>query len=135
MKALDTNVLARFFVDDPDDPEGARQRPAATAAMSDRAFIPVTVLLEFEGVLRGFYEFPREEILKVLRALAGLEHISIEDRGAALAALDAYAKGLDFADALHLARSVRTAGFRTFDRALARRAAKAGLGVEVELLG
>ena len=36
MKAVDTNVLARFFVNDPDDPEAAKQRPAAIQAMTNR---------------------------------------------------------------------------------------------------
>ena len=52
MRALDTNVLARFFVDDPDDRQAARQRPAAIAALSERAYVPITVLLELEWVLR-----------------------------------------------------------------------------------
>jgi len=53
MKALDTKVLARFFVDDPDDAQAAEQRPAAIEALSQRAFVSVTVLLELEWVLRG----------------------------------------------------------------------------------
>ena len=55
MRALDTNVLARFFVDDADDAQATRQRPAAVAALSQRSFVSVTVLLELEWVLRGFY--------------------------------------------------------------------------------
>ena len=54
MKALDTNVLARFFIDDEYDAQAAKQRPAAVAALSGRAFVPHTVLLEFEWVMRGF---------------------------------------------------------------------------------
>lgn len=46
MRSLDTNVLARFFVDDADDALAARQRPAAVAAMSERSFVSVTVILE-----------------------------------------------------------------------------------------
>jgi predicted nucleic acid-binding protein len=38
----------------------------------------------------------------------------------AVDALDAYAQGLDFADALHLARSSRATAFLTFDRRLAK---------------
>ena len=68
MKAVDTNVLARFFVDDPDDPESARQRLKAARAMAGRLFVPVTVLLEFEWVLRGFYELSRTEVGRVLHA-------------------------------------------------------------------
>ena len=62
MKALDTNVLARFFVDDADDAQAARQRPAAVAALSERAFVSVTVLLELEWVMRGFYEIGRAHV-------------------------------------------------------------------------
>ena len=134
MKALDTNVLARFFIDDPDDAQAARQRPAAVAALSERAFVSVTVLLEFEWVMRGFYALPRRGIMKVLRALTGIEHITIEDRDAVLAALDACDAGLDFADALHLTRSARAAAFATFDQRLARRAKGLGLEPPVELL-
>jgi hypothetical protein len=39
LKSLDTNVLARFFIDDPDDVEATSQRPAAVAALSERALV------------------------------------------------------------------------------------------------
>ena len=103
--------------------------------MSERAFVPVTVLLEFEWILRGFYEFPRGEISRILRALAGLEHIALEDRTVSLAAIDAFGAGPDFADALHVTRSARATAFRTFDRRLAKAAARAGLKERVEALG
>jgi predicted nucleic acid-binding protein len=69
-----------------------------------------------------------------LRALASIEHVSLEDRDAVLVALDAFDKGLDFADALHLARSSRAAGFATFDQRLAKRAKGLALAPPVELL-
>ena len=134
MRSLDTNVLARFFVDDADDDQCARQRPAAIAALSARSYVTVTVLLELEWVLRGFYALPRRDIVKALRALAGFDHVTIEDRDAVLHAVDAFAKGLDFADALHVARSDRATSFVTFDRQLARRAAGTGLTPAIELL-
>jgi predicted nucleic-acid-binding protein len=134
VRALDTNVLARFFVDDADDVQAARQRPAAVAALAQRSFVPVTVLLELEWVLRGFYELPTRDVSRVLRALASIEHVTLEDRDAVLAAIDAFDKGLDFADALHLARSSRAAGLATFDRRLAQRAKRLGLAPPVELL-
>ena len=134
MRALDTNVLARFFIDDADDPQTARQRPAAVAALSERAFVSVTVLLELEWVMRGFYALARRDIVRVMRALAGIEHITIEDRAAVLAALDAFDAGLDFADALHVASSSRAASFATFDRRLAKRAQGMALLPAVELL-
>lgn len=134
MRALDTNVLARFFVDDADDAQAAKQRPAAVAALSERSFVSVTVLLELEWVMRGFYELPARDISSVLRALASIEHVTLEDRDAVLVAVDAYDRGLDLADALHLARSSRASGFATFDQRLAERARGLTLAPPVELL-
>ncbi len=135
MRALDTNVLARFFVDDPDDRQATRQRPAAIAALSERAYVPITVLLELEWVLRGFYALPAKDVVRVLRALAGIEHVTLEDRDAVLTAIDACERGLDFADALHVARSARASAFVTFDRRLAKRARMLALPLPVALLG
>ena len=134
MRALDTNVLARFFIDDADDAQAARQRPAAVAALAERSFVSVTVLLELEWVMRGFYALPPRDISRVVRALAGIEHVTLEDRDAVLAALAAFDKGLDFADALHIARSSRASGFATFDQRLAKRAKALALAPGVELL-
>ena len=94
----------------------------------------MTVLLELEWVMRGFYELPTRDISRVLRALASIEHVTIEDRDAVLVAVDAFDKGLDFADALHLARSSRVSGFATFDQRLAKRAKGLALTPPVELL-
>jgi predicted nucleic-acid-binding protein len=135
MKALDTHVLVRFFIDDADDPQAALQRPAATAALAARAFVAVTVLLELEWVMRGFYQLPPDDFSRVVRALAGIAHITVEDRDAVLAALDGFDQGLDFADALHLACSAKAAAFATFDKRLAKRAKGLGLSPAVELLG
>ena len=122
MKSVDTNVLARFFIDDADDPQAARQRPAAVRVMAEPVFVSVTVLLEFEWVMRGFYVLPRPQIARVLQALAGIGHVTIEDRAAVLSAIDTFNAGLDFADALHLARSGHCESFVSFDQRLARRA-------------
>ncbi len=134
MKALDTNVLARFFINDPDDPQAATQRPAAVAVMSERVFVAVTVVLELEWVMRGFYEMPAKDISRVLHALAGIETVTLEDRPVLLRALDAYDRGLDFADALHLARSARATTFASFDKRLVKKAKAVGLIPEASLL-
>jgi predicted nucleic acid-binding protein len=69
-----------------------------------------------------------------MKALAGLEHVALEDRAAVLAAIDAHERGLDFADALHLARSGQATALLTFDKKLAGRARVSGLPTPVELL-
>jgi predicted nucleic-acid-binding protein len=135
MRSLDTNVLARFFIDDADDTQAALQRPAAVAVMSERAFVTVTVLLELEWVMRGFYKLASADFARVVRALAGIAHITLEDRDEVLHALEAFETGMDYADALHLARSGRAASFATFDQRLARRASRTPLKPAVELLG
>ncbi len=127
-------VLARFFIDDADDAQAAKQRPSAVAALSERAFVAVTVLMELEWVMRGFYGLPPTDISRVLRALSRIEHITLEDRSAVLVALDAFDQGLDFADALHMVRSSRASGFATFVQRLAKRAKDLVLSPPAELL-
>ena len=69
-----------------------------------------------------------------MRALASVEHVTLEDRDAVPAAVEAFDKGVDFADALHVARSSRASGFATFDQRLAKRAKSLALTVPVELM-
>ena len=95
----------------------------------------MTVLLELEWVLRGFYLLPRRDIVRAMQALAGIEHLVLEDRDAVLSALEGVDGGLDFADALHIARSARATTFATFDKRLAKRAKSLDLALTVELLG
>lgn len=130
MIALDTNVLARFYVDDPDDPDAARQRPAARAALelSPAVFVPRTVVLELEWVMRAFYGFAPQQFARAVRHLAGLAHVQIESEPLVLAALEDHLGGLDFADALHLRASGHCSAMLSFDeRRFARRAKKLGL--------
>ena len=55
-------------------------------------------------------------------------------RDAVLVAVEGFDKGLDFADALHLARSSRSSGFAIFDQRLAKRAKALGLTPPVQWL-
>ena len=52
MIALDTNILARYYVVDEADPESARQHAQVVKALSgkERFYVPKTVLLELEWV-------------------------------------------------------------------------------------
>ena len=105
----------RFFVDDADDAQPVKQRPAAVAALAERSFVLATVLLELEWVLRGFCELPARDNSRVLRALERIEHITLENRDGLLVAVDAFDTDLDLADALHLAGSSRARVPATFD--------------------
>jgi predicted nucleic-acid-binding protein len=134
MIALDTNILARFYVDDPSDPEAARQRPIArrVLAESPRLFVPLTVILELEWVLRAFYGFSAQDFVKVVNHLLGLPNVNVEEWPQVADALAWHAEGMDFADALHLQASGHCERFLSFDdRRFARRAKKLGIKPEV----
>lgn len=129
MRAIDTNVVVRFLT--ADDQREARIARAAIEAGD--IFIPVTVLLESEWVLRSGYGFTAGQIAAGLAGLAGLPGVTVEEPAALAAALDWTREGMDFADALHLARSQACAAFLSFDRKLAK-IAKNRSAVPVESL-
>ena len=136
MIAVDTNILARFYCDDPEDIEAKRQRPVARRVMveSPSLFVPLTVVLEFEWVMRGFYQASTEEFCLATQHLLGMSHVTVERWEAVADALNLHRRGLDFADALHWASSSACAGLVTFDdKGFARRAKRLGLTPEVVL--
>ncbi len=114
MRAIDTNVVVRFLTND----DKAQARAARGVIEAGDIFIPSTVLLEAEWVLRSAYGFEPEQIVVGLRGLAGLPGISLEDPPQLAQALDWMERGMDFADALHLSRSQACEAFLTFDRRL-----------------
>jgi predicted nucleic-acid-binding protein len=123
MRAVDTNVIVRYLVgDDPQQAEKAR-RLIGHAPI----FVPRTVLLEVEWVLRGVYELPSSRIIPALRTLAGLPEVSIEDAPLVAKAMDWAETGMDFADALHLAASTQCDSLLTFDRRFARAGTRLGV--------
>lgn len=131
---LDTNVLARYYVEDQGDAQAQRQRIAARAMIESGQPLAVakTVLLELEWVLRGYYTVPPADVVRVLRHLLGLTHVRIEDRGAVETAVALVERGLDFADALHHASYRDCDAMASFDdKGFARRAAKLGLAPRV----
>jgi predicted nucleic-acid-binding protein len=136
MIAVDTSVLARFYCDDPSDDEAARQRPIARRVMleSPAIFVPVTVLLELEWVMRGFYALPPESFCRAVDHLLGMAHVTVDRWESVQDAVKLHGKGFDFADALHWASSQHCERLLTFDdRRLARRARRAGLRPEVKV--
>ena len=127
--ALDTNLLVRLLTND--DPEQAR-RVADLIDDSSACFVPITVVLELEWVLRGAYQLPREAIIRAFLGLNTIRHLHLEQEEQVLQALEAYGQGLDFADALHLLRSEGCSALFSFDRAFARQAAELALTPAVQ---
>lgn len=133
MIAVDTNILARFYVAE-DEAEAARQHVIAADIMAQPAlFVARTVLLELEWVLRGAYGYDREDVARVLEHLVGLPNMAIENRDIVEDALRHYHDGLDFADALHLAAARSAQLFATFDSKFAKRAERLGCAPPVTL--
>lgn len=124
MIAVDTNLLARFYCDDPDDPEAARQRPRARRLMveSRAIFVPLTVVLELEWVMRGFYGLPAEPFCLAIEHLLGMSHVTVERWEAVRDAVELHRRGLDFADALHWISGAACTELVTFDDRFIRRA-------------
>ena len=130
MRAVDTNLLTRFFRHD-----DARQSPAARRVLTDEAvFVPKTVVVEFEWVMRDVYEHSRADIARCLAILANMRNVTLEDEDQVTAALRHYQQGMDCADALHLAASAHCESFATFDDGLARRAMRLKLKPAVTVL-
>lgn len=130
MIGLDTNVLARYYVEDKTDAEAQRQRVAVRRLMESGQPLMVckTVILELEWVLRGYYQLAQEEIDSILRHLLALPHVTIEDRNTIQKALSHCDVGINFADALHHASYSGCTSMASFDdRKFARRAKKLGL--------
>jgi predicted nucleic-acid-binding protein len=128
--ALDTNVVVRVLTaDDPPQVEAARR-----VMRSAPLFLAKTVLLETEWVLRYSYALDRQTIGDALRKLIRLRRLEVEDLPAVIAALSWHARGMDLADALHLASSKPAGSLVTFDRGLAATAEALGCMPRVELL-
>jgi predicted nucleic acid-binding protein len=122
MLAVDTNLVVRYLTGD--HPE---QSPRAKALINGQpVFITLTVILETEWVLRSTYRVLRADIIKKLRAFAGLPTVTIESGSVLAAALDLAEKDVDLADALHLCASSHCTGFATFDRDFVKAAQEAG---------
>ncbi len=118
MIAVDTNLLVRILSND--DPIQARR--AVKILKSDDIFIPKTVLLETEWVLRHAYEIGRSNIIIGFKKLLGLPNVSVEDPDIIYQAISWYENKFDFADALHLASSRRCLSFATFDSSFIKKA-------------
>ena len=127
MVVVDTNILVRFAVND--DPKQVAQ--ARRAIGSQDIWIGVTVLLELEWVLCSRYAYERTEVLSFLRQLLTTTSVEVEDEAQVANAVEWYANGADFADALHLARSQSRGIMLTFDTAFCKPAQRVAGNINV----
>ena len=120
MRAIDTNVVVRFIAqDDPDQTDRATRLIAA-----GDIFVATSVILESEWVLRRGYHFSRDSVVRTLRAFVSLPGITTEHAASLASAFEMAQAGMDFADAIHLCRTENCESFVSFDRHLAKTAAR-----------
>src|SRR5690606_8447544 len=94
MAALDTNVLVRYLVQD-----DAGQLAAATrlirkcVSAGQSLFVPVSVTVELEWVLRSTYGFDKGDVVQVLSSLLSSVELIFQDERALEVALLLFRKG------------------------------------------
>ena len=106
MAALDTNVLVRWLTDDDAKQSDVVASLLESAAKNDaRLFVPVTVILETEWVLRSRYRFDKPSVTAALDALLGVAELEFQTEPALEQALWLFKQtgSPDFADCLHVA--------------------------------
>ena len=124
MAALDINVLIRFVVQDDAAQGAAAARSIRSGVQAGSAlFVPVTVLLDLEWVLRSAFGFDKAAVLHALFRLLGSFELGFESESAVEVAVAQYARSsADFADCLHaaLAGQAGEQPLWTFDKAAAK---------------
>lgn len=120
MAALDTNVLVRYLVGNDAAQHAAAAKLIRSAVRAGAMlYVPITVTLELEWVLRSNFGLPKEQVTAHLAALLAAVEPSFESEPAIEIALAQYRKSsADFADCVHIALA-HVAGqspLWTFDR-------------------
>lgn len=124
MPALDTNVLVRYLVQD-DIAQFAAAKRLIDGCLSESSslFVPVTVVLELEWVLRSKFGFAKSDILQALSSLFSATELTLESERALEVALQLFRESTaDLADCLHIALATQ-AGEQplwTFDKVAAK---------------
>ena len=126
MYAIDTNVLARYLLND-----DANQSVIADATVAAGVFVPVTVVVELCWLLSSRYRQSRDVVASSIIDILDLPSVTVADAAGIRWAVARFAAGAEFADMIHLIGSASMAGFATFDRAIATDAGSDGpVGIE-----
>lgn len=118
MVAVDTNVVVRLLTQDDEQ----QYNDSLKLFQEQDIFMPDTVILETEWVLRFAYNFKPDEICKAFRNLFGLPNVQLTNGNLMAQVLQWHEHGLDFADALHLAQCQECAEIYTFDSKFVKKA-------------
>jgi predicted nucleic-acid-binding protein len=109
--------------DDVSQSAHARALMQRAARMGESLYVPLTVVLELEWVMRSRYGCAKEKVLTMLSSLLEARELTFQDEAAVEHALHYYRrKRIDFAECLHLgcAAAAVQLPMYTFDRTAAR---------------
>jgi len=123
MIALDTNVLARFLVQDEPKQGQAASDLVDGLTESEPGYICREVIVELVWVLERAYKMPRNQIAQAIEGLLASRELVVEDADCVGLALSRYSTGgAGFSDRMILLASVdaECACLVTFDKTLAR---------------
>jgi predicted nucleic-acid-binding protein len=124
MAALDTNVLVRYLVaDDARQFAAARRLIRRAVDAGETLFVPVTVVLELEWVLRSRCDFGKKGVIDTFALLLSCDELGFESENALEHALRLFADGAaHFSDCIHVALAAQHGEepLWTFDKAAAR---------------
>ena len=123
MIALDTNVLARYLVDDgPQQAEAARTLLAGLTPERP-GFVCEEVAVELSWVLARAYGFSRDRIARLFEDLVGTAELHVEAHDDVIRSAEGYRRGgADFSDRI-IGAAARRSGADvpyTFDRRVSR---------------
>lgn len=121
-KSVDTNILLRSLVID----GSAQSTQACKIMLGGKLFLPTTVLLEAEWVMRSVMQIDNHTVSRLIAMVLDLPGVELENRVCVEHALTALGAGMDFADALHLYSSSQCGMLVTFDRKFVKRAEQIG---------
>ena len=130
MIGLDTNILARYYIQDQADKEAEKQHFLAKELIEagEPLMVCTTVFLELEWIMRGYYQFSRSEVVTVFQHLCSLPHVQLENAAIIQQAINNLQSGFDFADALHHACYKNCDSVASFDnKKFAKRSKNMGL--------
>lgn len=130
MRAIDTNVLARFILRDDDE-----QARIAEAVIRQPFWMTLTVWLELGWLLYRRLKLDRAVVADALLAIVSIETAHGPDPDGISWAISRFRDGADWADMIHLVAARNIADrFTTFDTGIARRSG-AATPLMIETLG
>ena len=123
MPALDANILVRYLVADDTKQFQSAMTLIESADEEAPLFLPLSVVIELEWVLRSLYSFDKTTLITTFNQLLGTQELVFQDEDIVEVALSLYTENnTDFADCLHIATAHVNdyTPMITFDRKAAR---------------